>query len=354
MNLYPPHFFRKVLLATFFVFIFYGLYNYNSTIRPINPEKNKNLCWNNIDFKRYEKYLLTKTPLSKLVIPNTENVFILNFSNGLKTIFKPNRTNFELASSLRAYHFSQILNLKLIPPTVIRKIDGEIGIISLFINSTDLDFLTVKGANYRLNDIKKKIRVKIYIFNFLLGGWDSFPNNTIVQKNDCLSLIDNDENLDETVIHNGYVFFGFQKQINSDLDFLSFKSIQFEREASIKINNTNLSKKFVNLNSKALDYLKATYYNEQLFYINTENTLWVKDFNIEENYKITEQEILEYLQFDKKLYKKLENLSLDDLQYFIKNNTSWLDKKTKDKVKTQNKILLFKRDNLLKKVQFKK
>ena len=162
-------------------------------------------AWNDINFKLTEKKLL-KSPIKKILPlheylkkpkrktllgvdqkPINRSIFILFLEDNLKAVFKPNRSSTAMESAYLAYQFSQFMKLKLVPPTVIRTINGNTGIVQLFIDS-----ITAKKTDpsKNLTAIKKS---QIYIFNFVLGESNPHKGNFLFGKK-CNSpaLIDNE------------------------------------------------------------------------------------------------------------------------------------------------------------------
>lgn len=78
-----------------------------------------------------------------------------------------------MASALMAYRFSQFMNFKLVPPTVIREINGKKGIVQLFIDG-------VNGKSYdaikKLHPIQKS---NIYTFYYVLGIYNVHTKSTV-------------------------------------------------------------------------------------------------------------------------------------------------------------------------------
>ncbi|MDE0092596.1 MAG: hypothetical protein OXN83_04860, partial [Oligoflexia bacterium] len=177
-----------VFISYIFAQKFYRTDAYYS-IRNLFLDEKKS-CWNEVNFKKIEKQLLTlkvkeKKPLFKNEKPH---IFLIVFENGLKAVFKiKKKINF--ISSLRAYHLSQFLNLRVVPPTVIRTIEGKRGILQYFIEGQrliDIDLET-------LTEIQK---IKVYLFYFLVGYNDPHDENVIMGRN-CghLAVVDNSANM---------------------------------------------------------------------------------------------------------------------------------------------------------------
>ena len=179
---------------------------------------------------------MNKTPINS-------SIFILFLNNNLKAIFKPER-KFEssIKSAYMAYRLPQFMNLKLVPPTVIRTINGKTGIVQLFIDSwTGKQIDPVKN----LTTLEKS---KIYIFSFILGEHDLHPGNLLIGKR-CKqpALVDNGSAFWPAVFkYNDYPFVPYTKTMTTPSgNFMNLKEFPENKITSIKVNtifsNINLS-----------------------------------------------------------------------------------------------------------------
>lgn len=93
-----------------------------------------------------------------------------------------NRINKEKA----AYLFSKHLGFDMVPPTVVREINGKTGSIQEFVEDAQL------GKEVSRNDISKEEKVKLKTFDFLIQNWDRHDGNYLV-KNGKITAIDHGE-----------------------------------------------------------------------------------------------------------------------------------------------------------------
>ena len=152
--------------------------------------------WNQMDFKETEQLLLSSEITKTATLYKYLNIqgrrfnptaSLLFFDSGLKAVFKPGRSFRNAMSALMAYRFSQFMNFGFVPPTVIRKIDGETGPVRLFIEHTDeLQYKFVRN----LSPAEKS---DIYTFYFVLGEHDANKYNVLFETDSCRPvLVDNE------------------------------------------------------------------------------------------------------------------------------------------------------------------
>ena len=182
----------------------------------LKMRKKENSCWDSINFRKAEKYLSensieTKLPFykhyreQKLLegraeqeilnsksyirikkLHETRPMFVVIYNNGLKAFVKFKQLG-ELHSAVSAYKISQFLDLKLVPPTVIREINGQPAIFQMLVESVDKD---KKVYLDNLNPIQKS---NMYIYIFVAGVMDIYYGNILISK-PCSKpvIIDND------------------------------------------------------------------------------------------------------------------------------------------------------------------
>lgn len=224
--------------------------------------------WNSVNFNQIEKSLLTspvkkiiplhkylKQPKRKIIpginkMPINRSIFILFLEDNIKAIFKPER-KFEssVKSAYMAYRLSQFMNLKLVPPTVIRTVNGKTGITQLFIDSwTGKQIDPVKN----LTDLEKST---IYIFNFILGEHNPHPGNLLFgEKCKQPALVDNESAFWPAVFkYNDYPFVSYTKtmeHIYQDRSFINLK--EFPENEVISIATDDLSNSHISQDKKDL------------------------------------------------------------------------------------------------------
>ena len=249
-------------------------------------------CWNNIDFELAEKQLLLRPVKSKTVIkrenPRSDKkpVFLLDLGNNLKAVFKPNRTKAEKASALTAYRFSQFMNFKLVPPTILRTIDGMEGIVQFFVEG-------VQGMEY-YSALKLKKKSDIYTFYFVLGETDVGSKHIIFGKN-CKepALIDNDQIMRPSFIQFGDHPFRSYKIKNLRYPSFSYRDYGLFSLKQMKILENYSWDQF----RKTFNDMDEFYFNElknyvviwnteygriilqTLYFVKWKNLYWIRDFS---------------------------------------------------------------------------
>ncbi len=233
----------------------------------------------------------------------TGQVYLVFFDNGLKGVFKPG-TNYHIEVS--AYKMSRYLGFPLIPPTVIRNINGKKGSLQLFIKS-DIDTLNYRQYNKFIKQVSKNDIANINLFNFVFGKWDCGPENVIILKNNSktyLISIDNESIQDLQFVKYGKKPFVriFQNIKFSTKDFN--KSFPFEK--AILLKNCNQSKLRAEFKKKLSEkfYHRFKYRKSfQFKYILYKNGLWRQYIYIDRSY--TEIYPRESILKLKKLNKKI-------------------------------------------------
>lgn len=324
---------------------------------------NKEKCWNDIDFKKVEQLLLI-SPIKKKISIKSYNgekpdVFLLFFKNGMKAIFKPERDIMEQASALRGYQLSQVLNFKLIPPTVIRTINGERGMVRFFVEG-------IPGDRYNLRDLKSFEKNAIYSFYFILGEIDHAEKDIVIGKNcNRPALFDSDENmmLFSFIQYGDFPFFRYS--IPSlpviDLNVSDYKQFPFDKVKTVEQISTIEPKKIQNIFSympfdfieELTDSFDYPVVDDTLYYVRWKNALWIK-LNLNDVNYIYKDFIPSF--FSKKTIRSLKNLNQSNLNSLSSTiETYFDDKETKIILKRliqSNNLILYKKDLLLE--QFKK
>ncbi len=137
-----------------------------------------------------------------------KRVQTVTFKNGEKAIFKPaseeeetipgSETSLPIDAGTQckrersAYLVSRFLDLDLVPPTVIRVIDGEIGSIQQFIPGRTKSAFEVCFSSEGLKELKEyeSELMKLWIFDFIVRHCDRQPFNVFL-KDKKIYAIDN-------------------------------------------------------------------------------------------------------------------------------------------------------------------
>lgn len=326
----------------------------HACVAPHKLNRKKSLCWNDIDFKKTEQLLLTSPVLKKISIekylniklfPGHSAVFVLFFKNDLKGVFKPNRESSQTYSSVMAYRFSQFMEWNLIPPTVIRTIEGEKGSIQLFVDKKKFD-------KKSLSPIQKS---NIFIHYFVTGDFDVKENHILLGKN-CgkPALIDNDKLLSSHT----YIPYGdypFLRYPIKNLRFALSNHKEYEQFPIKKVQSVNLSqvndlsnflkKTFVGLHMINLNLLSKDFSgkyksdNDNLYFVKWKNSYWIK-YNFLWMYLVYKE--FPPSVFSKKTICKLKSLNSDVLNSFLPPPPFSISKETISGI-------LYRRDIILKK-----
>ncbi|MBA2307446.1 hypothetical protein H0W26_04910 [Candidatus Dependentiae bacterium] len=103
---------------------------------------------------------------------------------GLEAVFKKGKYAY---AEVAGYKASQIMGLGLVPPAVLRTINGEVGSLQLFIPS-------IGTIEHYKHELSSKMISDMRIFYFIWGQWDTHPGNQLVYRRNGkvqLALIDN-------------------------------------------------------------------------------------------------------------------------------------------------------------------
>lgn len=327
-------------------------------------ELNKH-CWNDIDFLKTEKKLKT------LSVIDTKNLFeyfpnkkteiierykksgssipiILTLKDNTKAIFKPNRPLLDQASALRAYYFSQALNLKLVPPTVIRTIDKKRGVVQLFIENT----LQTDNKKKVLDQLPNQLKNSIYIFYTLIGELNISISQILFDKNCSYPiLIDNEKNLSalSVIEHGDFPYIKIHKKKLDKLTYSDYKSFPFDNKKSIiNFSKANL-KKIFNKEYKMIEKMSknlSAFNQRTLHYISWKKTTWVKYNLIKYNYLYKD---LAPQSLSKNILKKLKQLNYTDLNSIPYENFFNIEeqKSISEIIDSFDKFLIYKRNELL-------
>ncbi len=85
-------------------------------------------------------------------------------------------------AEVAAYQASLVLGFPRIPPTVIRKVNGTLGSLQLFIE-TSIDALAPGVFNATLKEVDPEEVDNLKIFYFVFNQWDSGPHNILIIEN---------------------------------------------------------------------------------------------------------------------------------------------------------------------------
>lgn len=220
-----------------------------------------------------------KTPMEKILESREKNkseslnggcneTILVNFRDDGSGVFKPKsgempdlRTEVKTGTFYKreraAYLVNKFLGFDLVPPTVIRKIDEEIGSVQQFVKKaktyTELD-LKEKGK------IKNEEIMKLWLFDFIIWNSDRSSNNFMIKDHkifaidnglsfgkDSLNLFESyfpDGQIPETIIKKFKEFFAWDqgKKILSEL----LSELLDKKEVDACLKRIKLAGKYIN------------------------------------------------------------------------------------------------------------
>ncbi len=123
----------------------------------------------------------------------TSESYLVELSSGHFGVFKPEGSDLSGSKGeVAAYLLSEYLQLHVVPPTVIRTINGMTGSLQLFMK-TDTDMKASKEVETTaLSRVKLKDWQKVNLLHFLIGQWDRHIGNFLIDRNGHLIAIDNE------------------------------------------------------------------------------------------------------------------------------------------------------------------
>ena len=320
-------------------------------------KQNQSKCWNDINFKKTEKLLLESKVKSlipfykyyknqeikkgklKIDIEKRDSFYkqrkknheketplfvVFYYDNIIKSIFKEKNKNTSLFniiwSTASAYNFSQFFNLKMIPPTIIRKINGRLGSLQLFIES-NIKIISCKNKLELLSKINRDFARNIYNFYFLTGIQDVHCGNILISKNcSMLVLIDNDS-MYLNISKRGYFhqFFKISHTKKTILTEQDYKNAPFEEAIELKKDSIeNLKRIYPTITPRQFKRVQriASKYGDVL-YLKYKDRLWIasktnKRTRIYEKLLNNQDHYLPSSQFLKKL-KQLDKTTIRSL-----------------------------------------
>lgn len=177
--------------------------------------KSKQPAWNNtLDFAALEERLKNEPIVGtkglaeflskggKKAQTDDSNTLV-TLKSGLKAVFKTDEYAY---AEVAGYKAMKALKQRLVPPTILRRINGELGSLQFYVE-TSIDLLAQKNpSTYLQKHINPKDLSDMHIFYFVFGQWDLHAGNQLVTKQDgnyYLALIDN-----AGILHRSYTQYG--------------------------------------------------------------------------------------------------------------------------------------------------
>ena len=127
------------------------------------------------------------------------DVKLVTLEGGIKAVFKacPKNDLVEAYSEVVAFRVYQKFGFPVVPPTIIRKINNEVGSLQLYVN-TDIDLLKDDIYKKVLSEANKDDLANLLLFYFVFGQCDTGPHNLLALRKDKLYLIA----IDNSALHN--------------------------------------------------------------------------------------------------------------------------------------------------------
>jgi len=172
--------------------------------------------------KTHEEKLLSKNECirSKKLKGSANDVFLVSLDNAGSAIFKPSsgeRVTIEGSGYKRecaAYFVDRFFGINLVPPTVLREINGEIGSLQRFIVGARTGYERREDENYSAYSEEEMIRMRI--FDYIISNNDRGGANYIV-KNKRLYAIDHGLAFQTRIYGCDNLFFYMGKRVPEDI-----------------------------------------------------------------------------------------------------------------------------------------
>jgi len=140
-----------------------------------------------------EEIITSREPIKTERLKTEFNeVFLIDLKDGGRVIFKPyDGEDTELKEYVQykreraAYIFDKIFSWGLVPPTVIRDIDGRVGSAQLFVEDAHLQ---ADVPPEELGDNFHKDKSKLNAFDFLIGNDDRNPRNYLIKEGRIVAI----------------------------------------------------------------------------------------------------------------------------------------------------------------------
>lgn len=156
---------------------------------------------NHLDFEALEHRLYSEPVASMVSLESyfkkknkrfraTHDILLVTLESGLKGIFKVGNYSY---AEVAAYRLSELIGIHLVPPTVLRTINGTLGSLQFYI----ADAIEIPNVSFQKKLLKKidaKVLHDMKLFYYIAGQWDTHVGNQIIvadKGKNHLALIDN-------------------------------------------------------------------------------------------------------------------------------------------------------------------
>jgi hypothetical protein len=171
---------------------------YKVTVAKPPPQQ-----WNrNLDFKKMEQLLLTGKIinietlrdyldfLGRAIPQGSSESYAVFFEDGTVAVFKPESPTY-VFGELLVYRISEYFGYHLVPPTVVRTINGKLGTLQLFIETERDPMESLETFKHLLGRVPEIEKEREKLIHYLAGQWDRHEGNLVVDDLDHLIAVDN-------------------------------------------------------------------------------------------------------------------------------------------------------------------
>lgn len=223
--------------------------------------------------ERISHYLEKQGKASKA----SNHMLFVMLESGLKAVFKPGEYAYAEAAAYRA---NKALGQRLVPPTVLRTVNGKEGSLQFLVESKG-DLRKIPHGADLINKVSAKDRSDMKIFYFVFGQWDAHIGNQLVNIHHDkahLALIDNAGILHRSYAHYGDYFF-IEKGTNEQIASLCTPSFPFDQVKTIRAKSVEGLRKLFKPYLSEQSIYKMYSRHKPITYCIWCNTLYVKMYD---------------------------------------------------------------------------
>ncbi len=251
-------------------------------------------------------------------------VLFVTLDNGVEGVFKPDSEEQDMYGEVAAYEASKLTKLDVVPPTIIRNLQGKKGSFQLYVKNTPV---SLKDFETEWKKISATIKGNCVAFQFVFGQWDRSEGNFLFvtdnnQEEPKLLLIDNAGMVQsqQADIEKEGVFvrkaYSDKRHDSWDTPF-PFDAVQ---EVSFENIQHHPDLKDFDLSANAFKFLKTS--GKPLRFIIWRNSLWFQPYS-DKPFKINE--------ISKTFLESLKQLTKENLEMIWKHYPkSWTAKRKSD------------------------
>jgi len=254
------------------------------------------------DTQNISRYL-SKTGTSSKA---SHEMLFVTLESGLKGVFKSGEYHY---AEVAAYRACKALGQRLVPPTVIRTINGKQGSLQFLVESP----IDVKKGPHGA-ELFKKVSSKnisdMMLFYFVFGQWDNHRGNQIInvhQGKGYLALIDN-----SAILHRSYAHYGdysfIEKGVNKKVYSSCTRSFPFDKAKTIRPQSLNQLKSVFKPYISDAAINKLWMKRKPITYCIWCDTLWIKMQG-----SVKPSSTKEYYASSLKAYERLHRATLEKI-----------------------------------------